>query len=191
MKNFISTFLSKKTIAKSNKGFTLIELLVVIGILGILAAALIATIDPFEQLKKAQDANVQNVAVEFNDAMIRYYTSHNALPWAVDSACASAVGSTAGPSSNVTLGNPSVISSCLTDLVTEGEIKAAFTTATNVLTSIIFQGTANSVTACFHPQSKAILRDLNTKYDPNTLTITSGCVSQTSSGVTTCVWCTE
>ena len=33
------------------KGFTLIELLVVIGILGILATSLIATIDPFEQLR--------------------------------------------------------------------------------------------------------------------------------------------
>lgn len=180
---------SENKVAK--KGFTLIELLVVIGILGILAASLIVTVDPFEQLKKAQDANVQNVTVEFNDALIRYYTSHNAMPWTVDTACGTAVGTTNGTTANVNLGAPAVISSCLSDLVSEGEVKSGFTTATNVLTSVIFQGTTNSVTACFHPQSKATERDLNTKYDPTALTITTGCISQTSTGVTTCLWCTQ
>ena len=37
------------------KGFTLIELLIVIAILGILAIALLATLDPFEQLRKSRD----------------------------------------------------------------------------------------------------------------------------------------
>src|SRR4051812_6427183 len=67
--------------SRSRAGFTLIELLVVIGILGILASALVATIDPFEQLKKANDSNRKNVAVEFLNATLRYYTTHNALPW--------------------------------------------------------------------------------------------------------------
>jgi len=35
---------------ETNKGFTLMELLIVIGVLGILAAGLLAAIDPFEQL---------------------------------------------------------------------------------------------------------------------------------------------
>src|SRR6185503_6667683 len=76
---FLSAQFLRKT--QSSKGFTLIELLVVIGILGILATALVATIDPFEQLKKADDANVKNTAVEFTDANIRFYTTHNALAW--------------------------------------------------------------------------------------------------------------
>src|SRR6476619_6900438 len=76
MKSLIS--LIKKS---SSRGFTLIELLVVIGILGIMAAALVATIDPFEQLKKANDSDLQNEAVEFAGANVRYYTTHNALPW--------------------------------------------------------------------------------------------------------------
>ena len=74
MRNFLKLF-------KRDSGFTLIELLVVIGILGVLAAALIATIDPFEQIKKAQDSNTKNAAVEFNDALLRYYATHNAFPW--------------------------------------------------------------------------------------------------------------
>ena len=59
MKEFIKML---KKLVKQKKGFTLIELLVVIGILGILAAALVATIDPFEQLNKAQDSTVKNMA---------------------------------------------------------------------------------------------------------------------------------
>ena len=196
MKNLFSSLFSRKSI-RTQGGFTLIELLVVIGILGILAASLISTIDPFEQLKKAQDANVQNVAVEFNNAMIRYFTAHNALPWVVDTACGTAVGAVTGADGTVTtgptlnLGASAIIASCVNDLYTEGEIKAAFTTATDVLTSIIFQGSGDSVTACFHPQSKAIQRDLNTKYNPSSLTPTTGCVSQVATGVTTCDWCTE
>ena len=71
---------------KNQKGFTLIELLVVIGILGVLATALVTTIDPFEQLRKAQDANVKNALVEYVNANLRYYTTHNNLPWGVTAA---------------------------------------------------------------------------------------------------------
>ena len=39
---------------KKSLGFTLIELLIVIALLGALAVGLLATIDPFEQLKKAE-----------------------------------------------------------------------------------------------------------------------------------------
>ena len=59
-KNLLSNVLC---LVSNKAGFTLIELLVVIGILGILAAALVATIDPFEQLKKADDAKIKNIAV--------------------------------------------------------------------------------------------------------------------------------
>ena len=40
----------------NNKGFTLIELLIVIGIIAILAAAVIITVTPGEKLKQARDA---------------------------------------------------------------------------------------------------------------------------------------
>ena len=172
---------------RKNAGFTLIELLVVIGILGVLAAALIATIDPFEQLKKAQDANVKNTTVEFVDSSIRYYTTHNALPW----------GDTTAPAACQVSGTPSnqaltgaQMTSCLNALVTDGELKTGFTTVSSILGQIVVNGTTNSVTACFQPQSKSQERDSNTKYS-NLGVVTSGCVSQTSGGATTCYWCAQ
>ncbi|MEK9178249.1 MAG: type II secretion system protein, partial [Patescibacteria group bacterium] len=71
----------KKFASASQKGFTLIELLVVIGILGVLVSALVATINPFEQIKKGDDATLKNVAAEMQTATLRYYTTHGGLPW--------------------------------------------------------------------------------------------------------------
>jgi prepilin-type N-terminal cleavage/methylation domain-containing protein len=167
MKRYLSTF-------KKQAGFTLIELLVVIGILGILAAALIATIDPFEQLKKANDSNVKNTIVEFVNANIRYYTTHSAMPWGVDTDNCDMP-----DTSNLTDLEP-----CLNDLITEGELKSAFTTATNILTNITVFGDEQSVTACFLPTSKAVQKDLNTKYNADG---TIGC--DNSSNATNCYFC--
>jgi len=66
---------------KPNKGFTLMELLIVIGVLGILAAGLLAAIDPFEQLKKARDTNNRNTAIEPLRSSQRYFANHGYLPW--------------------------------------------------------------------------------------------------------------
>lgn len=168
----------------SSKGFTLIELLVVIGILGILAAALIATIDPFEQLNKANDANVKNTAVEFVNANVRYFTTHSQMPWEADTVCS---GGTAPVAQNLGTSN---VNACLTDLVADGEIKAAFTTATGILSSIIVSGGGvgtDSVTACYLPVSKSGKRDANARYNASGA-LTTGCLSQTSAG-TACYWC--
>ena len=168
-----------KIFTNSRKGFTLIELLVVIGILGVLAAALIATIDPFEQIRKAQDTNVKDIAVQYVDANVRYYTTHNLLPWGFTASCngQSAPG-------GITLGAAGM-AGCLTSLVYDGELKPAFTGVTAALSSIVITGTSDSVTACFQPVSKAQLSDPNTKYTQNG-SINASCPSQTAG----CYWCT-
>lgn len=178
LSKFFSNF--RKT---SQKGFTLIELLVVIGILGVLAAALVATIDPFEQLKKANDANVKNTAVEFIDANIRYFTTHNQMPWA-PGGCNSGVNPTGEALTAAGM------TSCLSSLVNDGEIKAAFTTVTGILSSVIVSGTSQDITACFLPQSKAQRNDPNTRYDQygNLITNPSTTCGPTS---TACYWCSQ
>ena len=183
----------KKLFKKSSQGFTLIELLVVIGILGILAAALVATIDPFEQLNKAQDANVKNTLVEYIDANVRYYTTHSAMPWN-DTANTAASGCT-GSAATITAGGVDLQSlnggagSCVSALITDGELKSSFTTVTNILSKVYVTGGSTNLTACFAPASKSQRNDPNTKFNQNGTTPgPAGCPSAT---LTTCYWCSE
>ncbi len=182
-----------------SKGFTLIELLVVIGILGILASALVATIDPFEQLNKAQDANVKNTSVEFLNANIRYFTTHNALPW-----FSTANGGAACNGNTFTLGGSgsgaqlSTLTTCLTTLVSEGELKQGFTTF-NGLNKIYATNPnpqpgsgVNDVIVCFKPTSKSQQKDVAAKYNQDgSLATASTCKSAVTSGGVDCYWCTQ
>lgn len=62
-------------------GFTLVELLIVIALIGVLAAALVATLNPIEQVNKARDARVKNDAAELLAAIERYYATQGFYPW--------------------------------------------------------------------------------------------------------------
>lgn len=146
-----------------NKGFTLIELLVVIGILGILAAALVATIDPFEQLQKANDSKIKNMAVEFLNANIRYYTNQTAFPWNNSDAayqvdhpdCVGAPLDAAFTGEDLST-TPMI--DCLDVLADNGELKASFTTNTNDLEKVLVTWDptdATDVVVCFAPVSKS------------------------------------
>jgi len=177
---------------KLQRGFTLIELLVVIGILGILAAALIATIDPFEQLKKANDTTSRNTAAEFVSAITRYYGNRNAYPW---DPAPSGAGCNSGQAPLATA--PMKLDSaagllCIDALITEGELKSGFKNSTNVLKTINITGgsTAITMSACYLPTSKTGQKDLNAKY-----TISGGpgttCKSYTPAGSTDCYVCLQ
>lgn len=182
----------------NQKGFTLIELLVVIGILGILATALVTTIDPFEQLKKAQDANVKNALVEYVNANLRYYTTHNNLPWGVTAASGNdcpgdtttgfALASSNNNLSNTTSGTG--LGGCVDVLIEDGELKQQFTDATNITKEIVAGGDSNTVTACYLPQSKSQQRDINTIFD-ETGSSGSSDSCKSKGGAVDCYWCTE
>jgi general secretion pathway protein G len=62
------------------KGFTLIELLVVVGILGILAAALLMTLDPFSQVQKGNDAKRKSDLSQIQKALETYYQDNGKYP---------------------------------------------------------------------------------------------------------------
>ena len=171
-----------KFISVSGKGFTLIELLVVLGILGILAAALLAAINPIEQLRKGQDTSLKNIATEFIDGTTSYFSVQNAFPWP---------GCYAG---NMAAGVAlSTLSPCIQSLISSGELKSSFLNASNLSQIIVTYpdpgNTNNSgVVACFQPQSNSQQLDPNTKYDKNGNQLAT-CKSQ--SGNTSCYWCTR
>jgi len=59
----------------SKKGFTLIELLVVIAVLGVLAAAVVAAINPVAKINSAKDADTKSDISQIAGAMQSYYTA--------------------------------------------------------------------------------------------------------------------
>ncbi len=63
------------------KGFTLVELLIVIALIGVLAVAVLAAINPLEQLNRARDTGMESDASQLLAAIDRYYASHEEFPW--------------------------------------------------------------------------------------------------------------
>ena len=167
--------------SRFQKGFTLIELLVVIGILGILAAALVATIDPFEQLNKGTDARTENTLVEFQNGLLRYYTLRGNLPWN-DPEDDCMVGGT--PSAN----SIESISACLDALIVQGELKSSFANSPDLPDIFVTEPTTNNVVLCYVPISKSKQRDVNTIYDN---VGDPGVDCKSSGGVSDCHWCSR
>jgi prepilin-type N-terminal cleavage/methylation domain-containing protein len=165
---------------KIKNGFTLIELLILIGILGLLATALIATINPFEQVKKVQDSNVQNAMVEFDGSIVRYYTTHNQLPWQSNVVCQNEIGG----------GNTlDKLPNCLAEIISDGELKHGFSNADNTLNKIYVTNCGNEVITCHKPQSLSQKHDSKTKYNSKGAP-KIGCPSLDNSS-DDCYWCTN
>ncbi len=186
MKKLVDRLKKLLGLSKKSAGFTLIELLVVIGILGILAAALVATINPFEQLNKAQDANVQNTLVEYIDANVRYYTTHSAMPWN-DTAntnaanCTSFAGAISAGGANL-----GTMTGCVDALIADGELKSSFTSVANILSQIVVTGGSTSVISCYAPKSQSQRNNPNTQYNS-----TGGLDTANCPGSAGCYWCSQ
>ncbi len=63
------------------KGFTLVELLIVIALIGVLAVAVLAAINPLEQLNRARDTGMESDASQLLAAIDRFYASQEKFPW--------------------------------------------------------------------------------------------------------------
>jgi prepilin-type N-terminal cleavage/methylation domain-containing protein len=193
---------------KSKLGFTLVELLIVISLIAILSVAVIATIDPVEQANKARDAQVQNDAAEYLNAVDRYFVSTGKYPWMeyqdgessenpgfVLSSALNGFGICSNPSTSGSYFDG--YSSCSTSninnlgpLITSGELKSSFANkdifqkGLNIqkeqLFLTYFQG---SISVCYVPKSKTN-RNLKTKLkcfagDLSTIPVGTNCTIPT------------
>ena len=68
-------------VPKSNLGFTMIELLVVISVIGILATAVLSSINPIEQINKGRDTRTRSDAAQLINAVDRFFSIHEVYPW--------------------------------------------------------------------------------------------------------------
>lgn len=171
-----------------NFGFTLIELLIVIALLGALAVGLLATVDPFEQLKKGTDTSRRNTVEELYNAAIRYYAAKSVFPWSSDLTA-------------MTLADPAMTSgttSYLQSIILAGELKPEFIqlAGSGNLSKIWMTSTADPVTSarqnvavCYLPESKSFQNDANTKYLSEGTPQTAGCISL--GGTSQCYWCVK
>lgn len=153
-----------------SSGFTLIELLIVIGVLGIMSAGLLATVDPFEQLKKARDANNRNAAIEAMNAFTRYYATHGKLPWNMSPVSTNCDAGASGVLIGLGGGTGKAyklteMNGCVTDtLIADGELKTSFYQGIGQTDFYVYSSSPTNIVVCFAPEGKALINDPNTSY---------------------------
>jgi prepilin-type N-terminal cleavage/methylation domain-containing protein len=131
-------------------GFTMIELLIAMGILSVLAVAVLAAIDPVEQLNKSRDTGARSDAKQLVDAVERYYAVREMFPWNGNYAQAPDPFSAVGTAIGTDVVDP---------LVTAGELKSTFPTKVsryyNAPYDMSFDKPVDGLpSVCFTPTSK-------------------------------------
>ncbi len=152
-------------------GFTMIELLIVIAVLGILAVAVLASINPIEQINRGRDTGSRSDSEQLISAIDRYYAAKGYYPWMTNGV---SLNTPTDPSGNPSTGTLLLLNSSavtvgadaldmLTLLSSGGaaEVKSSFTArlvdpnAPNFL-SIYNSGVSGESTyVCFIPKSSS------------------------------------
>ena len=165
------------------RGFTLIELLIVIALLGALAIGLLATVDPFEQMKKGTDTTRRNITSEVYSAAIRHYATKGSFPWTEN-----VVAMPLSADAMVSAGG------YFDQIISAGELKTGFVELMGGNAGKIYlTSTADAndvrqnVAVCFIPDSKSFRNEANAKYS-NVGAVETGCLA-TDAGGTACHWC--
>jgi len=175
---------------KITKGFTLIELLIVIALLGVLAVALLAALDPLEQIKKGNDTGVRNTVTEIQSAIVRYTSLQGGeMPF----------------SGTLPFGAIGTVTSvpaysALQAVINQGELKSDFAAlAGKQLDSVFITGindTASgtqTVSVCYAPTAKSFKADVNTKFShvtDGTMDEGNGCPNASGTiPAGACYWC--
>lgn len=157
-------------------GFTMIELLVVIAVIGILAVALLSTLNPLEQIRKGRDTRTRADMSQLLGAVERYNASLGYFPWqrtegqdlnigGADVDWVQVNADTVMDGCTVSGGATCTIDEALATLTSTSEVKASFidrvTGATYADTYLFYddESTGGSVVACFMPESQSFQKE--------------------------------
>lgn len=171
----------------SQAGFTMIELLVVIAVIGVLAVAVLSSINPIEQINKGRDTRSRSDAAQLINALDRYFSIHEVYPWDIESIGGLLGDYTPVPSDRVYSDSfvfneadetlPSAWA-WLDPLVDTAEVKSSFVqriakpgTGANALPDYYINkpNTTNAtVYVCFKPSSNAFQDEANKRCDTDT-----------------------
>jgi len=165
--------------SSASSGFTMIELLVVIAVIGVLAVAVLSSINPLEQINKGRDTKKRSNAAQLINAIDRFYAIHEVFPWGHttwgdptidnDDIFPDGVTYTLEANGSYLIGGPNYSApgagdDWLNGLSTTDEVKESFISqlegAGNTNELFLFKaaeaaGVDDSVYVCFHPSSKA------------------------------------
>jgi prepilin-type N-terminal cleavage/methylation domain-containing protein len=171
--------ISKISSNRKSYGFTLIELIIVIAVIGILATAVLAAINPVEQIRKANDSGKRSDASEFLNGVERYFATFQCYPWQyVDGGdCGTAVPAADTMASMKTGSAQGAVNFGLNELVAKNELKAQYATRKGLDKLFVSQDSNDLVHVCFIPESKTF-RALATKQRDGE---TAGCSGYTNS----------
>jgi len=149
----------------------MIELLIVIAVLGILAIAVLAAINPIEQINRGKDTGSRSDAEQLIGAVDRFYTANGYYPWRIGATDTEANGST--PTGWIAVGNNWVdtAGASILDKLSAGgtaEIKASFVKRiTDPAYNTLFvynNGTqGDSTYVCFAPKSANFVTEAKTR----------------------------
>lgn len=185
MKKITAQFIS---LLRASAGFTMIELLVVISVIGILAVAVLSSINPIEQINKSRDTRTRTDAANLINANDRYFAIHEVYPWNTTTASYTP----ADPDYEVEF----VFTGSADDwdwvdvLVTTAEVKEGFTNRlkNDDALTIFKEGTSNATMyACFTPTSEAFKFEAAKNCNDGTTPGGLGSSVTPPAGITTCV----
>lgn len=154
-------------------GFTMIELLVVIAVIGILAVALLSSLNPLEQIRKGRDTRTRADMSQLLGGIERYNASLGYFPWQASEgedliSGASDIDFVQVNGEATLVGctlTPCTIEDALGTLTSTSEVKASFidrvTGPTYTDTYLFYddESTGGSVVACFTPESQSFAKE--------------------------------